>query len=219
MGFFSLKHARAFVDLVKTHRLEALFQVALLIGMRQGELLGLRWRDIDFENGRLTVRNSLLWYEGKFHLAEPKTQKGNRLIPLPTFALQALLRHQALQEKQKLVAGTRWVDWDLVFPTSIGTPMHRRNLLRTYYSILRISDLPRIRFHDLRHSAAAIWISQGAAPKLVQDLLGHADFATTMNLYGHLFEEMKTEMAGKVDALFSPVAVRMAVQGLQKKPN
>ena len=89
-----------------------------------------------------------------------------------------------------------------LFPTTVGTPMHRRNLLRIHYATLRAADLPRIRFHDLRHSAAAILISLGASPKYVQEILGHADFGTTMNIYGHLFHEVKTEMADKIDSLF-----------------
>jgi integrase len=208
MKFFSLNEAHAFMAATRNHKLEALFQIALMLGMRQGELLSLRWADIDLENGILQVRSSLLFSGGKFHIAKPKSTKGHRIIPLPEFTRQVLLRHQIEQDRLRMEAGSEWVEWGLVSPTKIGTPRHRRNLLRLYYTLIKSADLPQIRFHDLRHSAAAILISLGASPKYVQQILGHADFATTMNLYGHLFNEVKTEMAAKVDTSFGTPEAR-----------
>ena len=219
MRFLTLSDARVFIDTSRDHELEALFEVALLLGMRQGELLGLRWPDIDFEQRCIKVQTSLLWFNGKFHFAEPKSEKGRRTLPLPEFVCRALLKHRATQDERRLAAGSKWQERGLVFPTSVGTPMHRRNVLRKYYRFMRIGGLPEIRFHDLRHSAAAIWISQGASPKLLQVIMGHADFATTMNLYGHLFEEVKRETADRIGSLFEPVAVPMAVRRPAQKPN
>lgn len=170
--------ARKFLLAVQGHRLEALFSVALSLGLREGEVLGLRWSDIDLEPGLLTVRYQLQRVNGSLQLVEPKTERSRRTIVLPQVAIATLARHQARQCEEKLKAGDTWVDTGMVFTTTIGTMLDARNLLRAFYAIIRTSDLPRLRFHDLRHSAATLLLVQGGTPESCAGtrwLVGHPD--------------------------------------------
>jgi integrase len=114
----------------------------------------------------------------------------------------ALVRHRARQEDERATAGSRWHDTGYVFTTRVGTPIERRNLLRDWYKIMRQTDLPRIRFHDLRRSAATLLFAQGVHPRTVMEILRHSDLNTTMKIDGHVLDEMKREAAEKMDQLF-----------------
>ena len=183
---FTPDEARCFLEDVAGHRLEALFSVTLALGLRQGEILGLRWIDIDLENGRLTVRLQLQRNDGKLQLVEPKTAKSARVLMLPQVAVSALAAHKLRQEEERALAGSRWVETGMVFTTGIGTMLDQRSLLRQFYKILETSELPRIRFHDLRHSAATLLLAQGVHPRLVMDLLGHSSIVVTLDTYSHV---------------------------------
>jgi integrase len=156
--------ARGFVKAIEGTRFEALFSVALALGLREGEILGLRWQDVDLERGTLTVRFQLQRIAKKLTLTEPKTKRSCRTIALPAIAVKALRAHQMRQEGDKQFAGARWRETGMVFTTSIGTMLDARNMLRDFYRITRKanSGLERLRFHDLRHSAATLLLMQGA---------------------------------------------------------
>ena len=215
--------AKAFLALAALHRLSALFTTVLLIGIRQAEALGLSWEDIDFLAKRLTVRRQLQRIKGKLQLVELRrgrksTRTSRRIITLPQVCITALIAHRERQQQERALAGGRWVESGLVFPTSIGTPMDARSLLRVFYAILNTPDpadpeadrkkkrrlLPRFRFHDLRHSAATLLLVQGVHPKTVQELLGHSRIATTMDVYSHVIDIVRTDAADKMDQLFLP---------------
>jgi len=216
MKAFTPDQARQFLDEVRGHRLEALFSVTLALGLRQGEILGLRWQDVDLERARLSVRYQLQRVEGKLRLVDPKTARSARTLMLPQVAVSALAAHYERQQQERALAGTRWVDTGMVFTTTIGTMLDQRNLLRAFYAILRMSELPRVRFHDLRHSAATLLLAQGVHPRVVMDLLGHSSIAVTLDTYSHVIPDMKRESASQMDAILKPVASTVASSATEK---
>lgn len=183
-------------------RLEALYTVALGLGLREGEVLGLRWRDISLEQHTLRVAQTVQRIKGGLALEPPKTERSARLLPLPLFVERALMRHAERQELERRVAGEAWKDYDLVFPSVIGTPLDPRNLLRQFKELLVAAELPDMRFHDLRHSCATTLIAQGVHPRVVQEILGHSQISTTMNVYGHVLDATRRVAAEAMDGLF-----------------
>jgi integrase len=202
MRVFDPDQARAFLCLISDHRLEALFSLALCLGPRQGEVLGIRWSDLDLDSGVLTIDGALKRIDGKLVKGKTKRECSNRTIQLPVVTITALREHQARQAQERIWAGTRWKETGYTFTTRIGTPIERRNLLRDWYRLIAGSDLPRIHFHDLRHSAATLLFAQGVHPRTVMEILGHKDLNTTMRIYGHVVDRMKQEAAAKMDELF-----------------
>ena len=233
------EEALHFLAAVNGHRLEAMFTVALALGMREGEILGLRWQDVDLDAGSLHVVCALQRIKrpgekkSKLELISPKTERGRRTIALPQVATSALQAHRSRQQRERELCGERWRDTGMVFTTSIGTMLDQRNMLRTFYDILNTPDpadpepdpkkkrklLPRLRFHDLRHSAATLLLVQGVHPRYIMELLGHSSINVTMNTYGHVLDDMKRETARQTDAVFSPVAVKLAVKPKAAKVN
>jgi integrase len=184
--------------------LEALYVLAVTTGMREGELLALRWKEVDLNARTLSVVGSLQSIPGQgLTIVEPKTARSRRLIVMSTLATDALRAHRAEQAKQRLTLGTSWHDNDLVFPNGTGNPMNPSNLLRrSFQPLLERAGLPRIRFHDLRHTAATLLLSQGMHPKVVSEMLGHSDTGITLDLYSHVTPTMLQQAADAFDALF-----------------
>lgn len=196
------EQARSLLQHVKEHRLEGLLTLALATGMREGELLGLRWSDVDLEKGRLLVSRTMTYVTGYgFVEGEPKTKKGKRNILLPEFVVETLKRHRMSQLEKRLAAGADWIDRNLVFPNDRGDFVFSSTLLRNFYTVLVEAGLPRIRFHDLRHSAATILLSMGVQGKVVQELLGHSNISITMDVYGHVLPSMQKDAMDKMDDL------------------
>jgi integrase len=132
--------------------------------------------------------------------AEPKTRNSRRLIALPQLAQEALNRHRKLQGAEMAKLGDAWYDLDLVFPNTIGRPMVNMHLLRReFLPMLQKASLPRIRFHDLRHTAATLLLGQGVNPKIVSEMLGHSDVSITLNLYSHVTPHMQQQAAAAMD--------------------
>jgi integrase len=184
------------------HRLEALFTVALGLGLRDGEVLGLRWVDIDFAQHTLRIAQTVQRVHRRLVIEAPKTERSARLLPLPVFMERALARHAERQVAERRTAGDDWDDHGLVFPSERGTPLDPRNLLRQYKELLIAADLPDIRFHDLRHSCATTLIAQGVHPRVVQEILGHSQISTTMNVYGHVLDATRRVAADAMDGIF-----------------
>jgi integrase len=182
--------------------LEALWRLALLTGMRRGELIGLRWRDLDLDRGILAVRRTLSRGHGSALIAgEPKTASGRRQIALPASAVDVLRRHRVRQLEVRLAAGPVYDDRDLVFAGDTGAPLHPNSLNLRFRRLITRADVPPIRFHDLRHTCATLMLANGEHPKVVQERLGHADIAMTMNLYSHVTADMQRDAADRLDAL------------------
>ncbi len=216
---YNKAQARQFVESIEGHRLESLFLVALCIGMREGEVLGLGWEDVDLENRILHVRYSLQRMAGKLQLVPTKTEESQRSIRLPDLVGSSLIAHRARQDQEKALAGDDWVETGRVFTTSRGTMLDARNLLRSYYALRDLAALPKIRFHDLRHSAATLLRAAGVPTPAISKLLGHASTRTTEEVYSHVISDMETEAADKMDAIFNRVAVSLAVKSAPKNLN
>ena len=152
---------------------------------------------------------------------EPKGGYSARVVTLPAVTIAALRHRQAQQEEERRWARTRWRnDWNLVFTTREGRPLDERNVLRRFQEkILAIAGVPKMRIHDLRHSAVAILIAQGVNIKAISELLGHSSVAFTLQVYGHILEETKRETAAKMDAALVPVAESVATKTDSRKVN
>jgi integrase len=193
--FFTQEEARAFLSAVEGHRFEGLFKIALFTGMRQGELLALRWSDIRLNERVIYVRRSV--YRRRKHgwvFSDPKSANSTRKIDVDESAIKALRHHRARQLQERLLKGDRWEDNDLVFPNTLGRPVRADNFLKDwFYPLLEKSGLPKIRFHDLRHSCASLLLELGVQPKVVQELLGHSSIAITMDIYSHVMPNIQKD--------------------------
>jgi integrase len=183
--------SRALLAGVRGVRLEALYVTALGTGLRQGELLGLRWQDVDLERGDLAVRHTL--QRGTRSLAEPKTERSRRTLRLPRQVVAALVEHRSRQAIVPLAG--------LIFTTTRGTALDSRNVTRYLQRHLARLGLPRQRFHDLRHAFATLMVESGEDLGTVSRILGHADFATTADVYAHLTPAMLDRAAERMDAI------------------
>ncbi len=191
MQALSNAEARRLLEAAGEDRLEALYILAIHTGMRQGELLALRWQDVDLENAVASVRRTLTRSGGKVVFGEPKTKKSRRSIRLTSQAVEALRSHLERQLQDMEILGDRYQDQGLVFTTDTGAPINPSNLRqRSLTPLLKRAGLPHMRFHDLRHTCATLLLSRGVHPKFVQELLGHATIAITLDTYSHVMPSM-----------------------------
>jgi integrase len=191
-------------------RLEALIHLAVISGMRQMELLGLKWNDLDWIKQSLRIERQLLKPDGEgVQFSSPKTRYGKRSISLGAKTIETLRKHYEQQRAEQRKAGEAWKEFGLIFTTQHGTPINPRNLLRDYKKLLHAAGLPPIRFHDLRHTCASILLNQGVPVITVSRRLGHAKASITLDIYGHLIPTMQTEVAEMIDDLVIPVTVQL----------
>jgi len=203
MRTLSKEQAQKLLEAAKGHRLEALLTVALATGMRKGELLALRWEDVNLEEMSLQVKRTIVGqFNGEYRENEPKTASGRRNILLPQFAIDALKQHRIRQLEARLQAGEAWVDRGLVFCNSNGDFFPLTTLYDSFQALLKQAELPRIRFHDLRHSAATILLSMGVPAKVIQELLGHSQISVTLNTYSHVLPSMQREAMQRMNDVF-----------------
>jgi integrase len=216
--------AAKFIEAIYGERLEALYWLALCLGSREGEILGLNWKDFDFEAGKVQLRRSLQRVkrpgERKSHLdlVGTKTAESDRSVWLPRIVVEIMLAHRQRQSEERIFAGSGWVETGMVFTTAKGTPLEPRSMLRDYHRIRDRARLTRIRFHDLRHSSATILKMAGVPDQAIQNLFGHASVRTTQEIYTHLTLDGEKQAAAKMDEIFGPVAVRVAVKHAQSRP-
>jgi len=196
----SRDQVQTFLDAVSGERLEALYVLAITAGLRQGELLALKWDDVDLEAGTLQVRRTLSETRGRRTFEAPKSGRG-RSIRLSRRAADALKVHRRAQLKERMTKAGLWEEHGLVFASQVGTTMSGRNLYRAFKIRLKRAGLPEtLRFHDLRHTCATLLLRQGINPKFVQELLGHADISLTLNVYSHVLPDMGDAVASGIDA-------------------
>jgi integrase len=208
MKTLTAEHVVRLLNFAQGSRYEALYHLAVTTGLRQGELLGLRWSDLDWGTGHLKVQRQLQRIPGEGLVTnEPKSASGRRLVVLGPATLNKLRDHKRCQWGERMRAGNRWEENDLIFPSTIGTPMGPRNMVREFKELLRMAGLPEVRFHDLRHTAATLMLQEGIHPKVVQERLGHSQISITMDTYSHVFPAMQEEAAIKLDELLTPVAL------------
>ncbi len=195
------EQARQLLDASADDRYLALYVTALATGLRQGELLALRWEDIDLETRVLSVRHTLARVDSKLVLLEPKTDRSRRTVALPEVVMTALRAHRTRQRMDHLAAGPRWQETGYVFTTTIGTPIEAAVVTRAFQRALVRAGLPRCRFHDLRHAAATFLLGQGFTLEDVKNLLGHSSIVLTSNTYGHVLERRQQQVAMGMDAV------------------
>ena len=201
------RQAGTLLEAVAGHRLEALITVALGLGLRQGEALGLRWEeDVDLEAGTLSVQQTLVRAGREPRFEEPKTERSCRTITMPGVVAAALRRHRTRQLEEQLAAGPEWHPSGLVFTTPIGTPVDRGRLHGTFKAILRSAGLPDIRYHDLRHTAATLLLVQGVDLRTIMATLGHSRISQTMDLYAHMMPTLQGHAAEQMNAILAPKA-------------
>lgn len=191
--------ARAFLDAARESgdRFEALYVLAITTGLRRGELLGLRWDDADLERGTLRVGRALVREGSRHTLGETKTRRGRRQVNLTPRTVAVLKAHRKRQLEQRVERAGLYEDHGLIFASEIGTPLNPENLVkRSFKPLLKRSGLPEIRFHDLRHTCATLLMGRGVHPKLVQELLGHATIAMTLDTYSHYLPSMGDQASG-----------------------
>lgn len=187
-----------------SERLGAIYVLAITTGARQGEMLALRWRDVDLDRGTMRITASLQWTKTGAVLGEPKTARSRRQVMLPKIAIESLRAHRASQVSERLRMGPAWQDLDLLFPNEVGGPMSASNLIRrSFKRLLTTAGLPPVRFHDLRHSAATLLLAQGVHPKIVSEMLGHSSIAITLDLYSHVTPTMQREAVAAMDNVLS----------------
>jgi integrase len=189
-----------FLTAIHGERLEALYVVAIREGLRRGEILGLRWRDVDLDSGTLAVTGSLqgLGRRANLTIGEPKSRRSRRSLALFPETVEALREHRTRQLQERLRAGSRWKDQELVFPNEFGDFLGVTLLTLNLDGILRRAGLPDVRFHDLRHSAATDWLKNGMHPKVASERLGHASVGITLDLYSHVTPTMQREAVAEI---------------------
>jgi integrase len=190
----------------KGHRYEALYHLAVTTGMRQMEILGLKWSDLDWLRKTIRVERQLVRPNGDgIRFSQPKTKYGKREIALGSKTISILRTHYENMQTEIQESGLMWQENNLIFTTSNRSAIHPRNLLRNFKNLLRDSGLPLIRFHDLRHTAATLMLNHGIPVIVVSRRLGHARPSITLDIYGHLLPSMQSEAAELMDELVTPI--------------
>lgn len=199
----TVAESRAVLSCVRDTDLECIITLAISLGLRQGEILGLRWTDVDFDKGHLHVRNALCRTAGSYVLAQTKTAKSQRMLALPAGAVASLQRHKVRQRKYRTIAQNEWQEEipDLVFTTFTGRPLHSSTIHHQFNKVLDLCNLPRRPFHALRHTAATLALGQGVDLKTVSTMLGHSQISLTANTYATTLPSLLVEAAIKINDL------------------
>jgi integrase len=200
---FTMEEGERLLQAAKGARVEHLLRFAFFSGLRKGEILGLKWEDIDFDAGRVTVRRSLVTLKGGTAIHEPKTEAGKRSFALPSPAVEALRAQWRRQAEERLAAGPKWRDEGWVFATTDGGRTNPHNVSRDFKRIRDRAGLPKLPFHALRHSAVSLQIAAGVAPEVISKRIGHRHISVTLDVYGHLLPEADKEAAEAVDRFLS----------------
>lgn len=199
------EQVRALLSATRGERNEALYVVAVHTGLRQGELLGLKWTDVDLAGRRLSVRRALKLTHHGLDFGPTKNKSSRRSVPLSKTAAAVLRAHRTRQNEERLRLGDLWQDHDLVFPNRIGKPLDHNNLYyREYKPLLQKAGLgdEGFTFHSLRHTFATELFNQRKRPKIIQSLLGHSSIVQTMDTYSHLLEDVDGDEVGGLDEAF-----------------
>ncbi|MEU0151086.1 tyrosine-type recombinase/integrase [Micromonospora fulviviridis] len=185
------------------HRLHALYVVAATMGLRRGELVGLRWSDVDLDEGTLRVQQTVQRVAGQLHVLDAKTEDSEAVLPLPEVTWLALLEHQERQQAERAALAEVWENHGLVFPSERGTPMEPTNLSRSFARLRETAGLPGVRLHDLRHTVVSLLMELGVPPHVVQAIARHADVKVTLKVYAHANLDAMRQALGKLDGRLS----------------
>jgi integrase len=188
------------LEAARGRRFEAFVVLALRLGLRRGELLGLCWDDVDFEAKEFTIRRSLTYIQGLgFIVEEPKTESGARTISLLGKELAALRQHWRTQAEERLAVGEAWADSDYVFAAHVGGPMMPRNMLRWWQALTEEAVGRKVRIHAARHTCATLLLEEGVPLEVVSAILGHASLSITMDIYAKVGLDAKRKALGALD--------------------
>ena len=191
-------------------RHETLYYLAVQTGMRLGELFGLVWSDVDWATSELSVKRQVKRQSGGgWAFASTKTARGTRKIKLGSEILKRLKSHELQVKLTRELAGSGWKENDLIFPSLVGTPIGQSNLRKDFFRVLDRARLPRIRFHDLRHTAASLMLNNGVPLIAVSNILGHSRPSTTLDIYAHLYQDVQSDAARIMDTLITPVSIEV----------
>lgn len=207
MKFLTDNQARQLLISAQGDRYETLYHLAITTGLRQGELIGLKWIDVDWAANTINVRRQLQPKRGGgYSFEEPKTKAGKRIVQLGEGSMRLLAKHRKSQDVERLSEG--WQDHGMIFPSRVGTPTGQRNLYRYFKRLLQKAGLPDIRFHDLRHTAATLMLMNGIPLIVVSRRLGHSKPSVTLDIYGHYLPGMQEQAAILMDELVTPIATK-----------
>jgi len=200
--------AQAILDAFEGHRLAGLVTVALGLGLRLGEALGLQWSEVNFERGQLRVVATLQRLKGsdgirRWELRPPKSEESNRTLPLPSSVAEALQGERSRQRLAQLAAGPAWHESGFVFTGRTGEPWSENGALHAFQGALAVAGLPRMRLHDLRHGTATLLLAQGVPARVVMEILGHSQISMTLNTYSHVIPELMGGAAQAIDSAFA----------------
>jgi len=202
-----------FLNFVHGHRNENLYYLALVTGMRRGELLGLKWQDVDWTHQKLMIKRQCFHPQGGgFVFQSPKTKLGRRSVQLGIGVIERLRAQLYNIDLMRNISKERWQENDLVFPSLLGTPQGDRNLTHEFQELVKASGLPAIRLHDCRHTAASIMLSHGIPPVTVAGMLGHS-LAILLTTYTHFIPGTQDEAARLMDEITSPIQVKFNQPG------
>ena len=183
-------------------RLRTLFVTAGTLGLRRGELIALRWSDVDLDQDELQVRRTGSRIGGEYIEGAPKSERSRRAISVPAVLIEELRRHKAAQNAERLELGQHWRDEDRVFASPDSGPTGATTIRKALNRALERAELPHIRFHDLRHSAATSLLSAGGSLKDLQEMLGHSTYSLTADVYAHVLEDQRKATAERLDRAF-----------------
>jgi integrase len=201
---WTIEEANQFLDATKEEKLHLAYMLAIYTGMRMGEILGLRWKDCNLDSGMLSIQQTLVrTKEEGLIFQEPKTKGSKRVVAITEEVGALFKKHKAEQNKVKLLLGTAYQDHDLVICTKKGTPISPRNLQRHFARMVHKADVPKIRFHDTRHTHATIMLQLGEHPKVVSERLGHSRISITLDTYSHVIPHMQEDAAKKFSEALS----------------
>jgi integrase len=199
-----------FLVAASASRYRSLYHLAVTTGMRISELRGLKWEDIDWSKGAIKVCRQLQEAAGKgLPFSEPKTRSGYRTIKVGETTLRDLQEHRQRMAVERAVAGSNWSENDLIFTSNRGTPFSQSNVYKDFRRVLAAANLPRIRIHDLRHTAASLMLNRGIPVLVVSKRLGHSNPSVTLNVYAHTSVDMQNEAASLMDEIVTPIPVEI----------
>lgn len=200
MRSLDLDGVRRLLAAMESSRYYPIVFLAVMTGMRQGEILGMRWNDVDWEGGAINISQSLHWIRQQgLVLSEPKTPQSRRRVAAPLSVLEVLRRHRNQQAIERAVAGPKWVEHGLVFTALDGTPLHPNTLSKQFYRIVERAGVGPLRFHDLRHTHATLLLKQGVHPKIVSERLGHSTIGITLDTYSHVLPGLQEAAATQLE--------------------
>ena len=192
---------RTFLEAAREDRLYAAWLLAATTGLRRGEALAIRWRDVELNTGRVSIRRALVLVNGRAEFSEPKTPKSRRSVPLAPEAVAALLAHRKVQAAERLASGPGYNDSDLVFAREDGSFVSPDWFGRRFERLARTAGVPTIRFHDLRHTFATLALAAGVHAKVVSEILGHSKIGITLDTYSHAVPVLQEQATATVAKL------------------